>query len=188
MRAIAILPSLIATPVAAAGLVCLPADDAGWIALLAEERRAAATFDQTCEEHNEAYDRLFAAESAAKADWNDQWLEAGHLWKFVDARPAHEQGDERATAGVSDYNANLARLRQERDKIEARVRRETGFDAVDQRHDAACAAHSKAVKAIIAHPSRDPDIIAHKLRLLIERYGDDEGDLAPLLASIVGEA
>ena len=191
MRALAILPAAIVTPPAAHAaieLVCSPAGDGAWAALLAEERRSAAAFDAILDEYNDAYDRLFEAKRVAKADWNRQWDEAGKLWKFIDARPANEQGDERATAGVRDYNANLERLRQEREGIEQRVREQCGFDAVDERYSDACDAHTAAIKAIVAYPSRDPDIIAHKLRMLIDRYGDDDGDFAPLLSSITGEA
>ncbi len=191
MRALAILPAAIVTPPAAHAAVDLvgapyPASaDVEWLVLLAAERRASQAFDLEADVNEAAYDRYFEARSAAEAELD---RDAGQPWRFIEARPAHERGDARTNAGIRDYNADCERRRTEKAALDDRLRAEMGMDGVDERYDAACDAHYDTVLAIIAHPSRDPDIIAHKLRLIVTRYGDTNGDLKPLLTSITGEA
>ncbi|MCB4858403.1 MULTISPECIES: hypothetical protein [unclassified Sphingobium] len=193
MRALIIAPSLIATPVASAatGLVCTPTttQDPAWLGLLDDEREASSAYNMALEAEDQAYDRYFAASKAAEAKWQAAWDEkAGKPHEFIDARPAHETGDLRVTNGIADHNAFCARMRAERDTLEESCDRESGLPAAKEECRAAGQRQGAAIRAIVAYPSRDPDIIAHKLRLLIGEYGDDEGDLTPLLTSIVGEA
>ena len=193
MRALIIAPSLIATPVASAatGLVCLPtaSQDPAWLALLKEEREAHSAYNIALEAEDQAYDRYFAASKAADAKWQAAWDEkAGKPHKFINARPAHETGDLRVNNGIADHNAFCARMRAERDTLEDSCGRESGLPAAKEECRAVAHRHGNAIRAVVAYPSRDPDIIAHKLRLLIDQFGDDEGDFAPLLTSITGEA
>jgi hypothetical protein len=191
MRALAILPAAIITPPAAHAAVELvgashPASaDVEWLALLETERRASKAFELEVDKKETADDRFFAARAAAEAELD---RDAGQPWRFIKARPAHEQGDARTEAGIRDYNADCERRRTAKAALDDRLRAEMGMDEVDERYDAACDAHDAAVMAIIAHPSRDPGIIAHKLRLIVTEYGDTNGDLRPLLRSITGEA
>ena len=191
MRALAILPATLITPTAAhaAGdfvrAPCAASADAEWLGLVAAERRASNAFDVEAGANENAYDRFYKARSVAEAELD---RDAGQPWRFIQARPAHEHGTARTEAGIRDYNADCQRRRTERATLDDRLRSEMDLDTVDEKYDAACDAHYAAVRAIIAHPSRDPDIIAHKLRLILEVGGDNNGDLRPLLASIAGEA
>ncbi len=189
MRALIIAPSIIATPVASAatGLVCTPTatQDPAWLALLEDERRLSVAFDIEANQNDKAYSSFFAARSDAEAALDQG---AGEPWRFIQARPAHEVGEVRTTAGIRDYNAHCERIRAIRDGMDDRLRSEMDLDSVDDRYDAASDAHYAAVCALIAFPSRDPDIIAHKLRMIVSYHGDANGDLTPLLTSITGEA
>jgi len=192
MRALAILPAAIVTPPtahAAVELVCSPVSDGRWAKLLADERRAATAYDELANAEDAAYDRFYSARDAADAKWQARWDEkAGRPYIFIDARPAHEQGDERATAGIHDHNAFCEAMRKERDAMEAPLREQSGLAEAQADCSAARSAHIAAIEAIVAYPSRDPDIIAHKLQLLIEQFGDDDRNLRPLLSSIDGRA
>lgn len=194
MRALIVAPSIIATPAvahAATGLICAPTatQDPAWLVLLEDERHAATAYDIEVEAEDQAYGRFYAARDDAASKWQAAWdQEAGKPHLFIDARPAHETGDLRVSNGIADHNAFCARMRKERDALELPLLHESGLPAAQEKCTAARSAHIAAIQAIIAYPSRDPDIIAHKLRLLIDQFGDDEGDLAPLLASITGEA
>lgn len=192
MRALAILPAAIVTPPAAHAaveLVCSPAGDAGWSTLLAEERRTAAASLQAGIEADSAFSRYSKARKAFMEGWQAEWDEkCGKPHKFIDARPAHEQGDARVAAGIIDYNAFPKLMESRRDAVTAGLNTEYGVAETEERYYVAHDAHMASIKAMIAYPSRDPDIIAHKLRLLIDQFGDDEGDLRPLLNSITGEA
>lgn len=191
MRALAILPAAIVTPPAAHAaveLICSPAANAGWGDLLARERRAAAAYDALADLEEAAYDRFYDARSAAVAQWQAEWDDkAGKPWKFIDARPVHEAKDTRVDAGVQDHNAFCERMRNERDALEAPLLQRSGLPEAEAQCSEARKAHVAAIQAVIAFPSRDPDIIAHKLRMLVDLYGDDNGDLTPLLTSISGE-
>jgi len=192
MRALAILPAAIVTQPAAHAaveLVSSPVSDGRWAKLLADERRAASAYDELVNAEDAAYDRFYSARDAADAKWQARWDEkAGKPYIFIDARPAHEQGDERATAGIHDHNAFCEAMRKERDAMEAPLLKQSWLTEAQAECSAARSAHIATIEAIVAYPSRDPDIIAHKLRLLIEQFGDVDGDLPRLLASITGEA
>ncbi|WP_293921834.1 hypothetical protein [Sphingobium sp. UBA5915] len=121
--------------------------------------------------------------------WQAEWDEkSGRPYIFIEARPESETGDERTEAGIRDYNAYHAIMRERRERIEEECRAKTGLHKFSDEYDAVCRAHTATIKAIVSYPSRDPEIIAHKLRMIIERDGDDNGELKFLLASIVGEA
>ncbi|QHD65760.1 hypothetical protein GS397_00860 [Sphingobium yanoikuyae] len=175
-----VIPAMAATPAT---------QDPAWLALLAQERSAAAAFDQMVDLREEADDRFFDAKAAFMAKWQAEMDEkSGKIWKFIQARPADEGEDERATAGVRDHNAFNADMRAQLDGLDEALRREVGLPDVEDKWLTACDAHSASFRATIAFPSRDPDIIAHKMRMILDRCGDDNGDLRPLLTSIVGEA
>ena len=192
MRALAILPAALVTPPAAHAAVEMvrsPAGDAGWAALLAEERWTAAASRQAGIIADEAFSRYSKARDAFMKDWQSEWDDKhGKPHKFIDARPAHEQGDVRVAAGIVDYNAFPRTMEARRDAATAALNDEHGVMETEDRYYLAHDAHVDAIQALIAYPSRDPDIIAHKLRLLIEQFGDEESDLRPLLNSITGEA
>lgn len=193
MRALIIAPSLIATPVASAatGPVCTPtaSQDPAWLALLEDERRTAAAAKQAGKAADDAFSRFSNARDAFMEGWQAEWDDkSGRPYKFIDARPAHEEGDCRINAGMIDYNAFHKLMKAKRDQTTAALNSQYRVAETEDVWGAAHDTHIAAIKAIIAYPSRDPDIIAHKLRLLIDQFGDDEGDLAPLLTSIAGEA
>jgi hypothetical protein len=119
-----------------------------------------------------------------QAEWDDK---CGKPHKFIDARPDHEQGDERVAAGIIDYNAFLKVMESRRDSVTVGLSTEYGVAETEECYYVARDAHVASINALIAYPSRDPDIIAHKLRLMVEQFGDEEGDLRPLLNSITGE-
>ncbi|GAY19717.1 hypothetical protein SFOMI_0237 [Sphingobium fuliginis] len=89
---------------------------------------------------------------------------------------------------MQDHNAFCQRMRVERDALEAPLMTQSELPEAEAKCSAARRDHVAAIKAVIAYPSRDPDIIAHKLRFMIDQFGDEEGDLTPLLTSITGEA
>ena len=193
MRALIIAPSIIATPVvasAAPGLVCIPATQRPeWLALLAEERRLDAIFDQMVDLRNDAEERYIQARTVLTAAWQAEMDDmGGKPWKFVQARPGHEADAERTAAGIADYNAFGARMRDEEKGIREKARQEVGMADAEAKWSEACDAHMASFSAIIAFPSRDPDIIAHKMRMILDRYGAENDDMRPLLTSIVGEA
>lgn len=175
-----VIPAMAATPAA---------QDPAWLSLLAEERRTAVIFDQMVDLREEADDRFYDAKAAFMAKWQAEMDDkSGKPWKFIQARPADEGEDERATAGVRDHNAFNANMRAQLDGLDEALGREVGLPDVENKWLTACDAHSASFRATIAFPSRDPDIIAHKMRMILARYGDDNGDIAPLLSSITGEA
>ncbi|RYM11012.1 hypothetical protein [Sphingobium cupriresistens] len=191
MRALAIIPAIIAAPAASAatGLVCIPATQhADWLALLAEERRLSAAFDLMVDEQEEADDRFYAACEAAEKDWQRAW--EARTWPGVDRLEGQsdQEFENSVQVAVQRWNVEGEAARQQREAIRDLARQETGLAEVEGRYKAACDTHTAAIRAIIAYPSRDPDIIAQKLRVILDRFGDDSGDLRPLLASIVGEA
>ncbi|NML88795.1 hypothetical protein HHL26_06900 [Sphingobium sp. TB-6] len=193
MRALIIAPSLIATPVASAatGLVCTPTttQDPAWLALLEDERRTAAAAKQAGKAADDAFGRFSNARASFMEGWQAEWDDKhGKPYKFIDARPAHEEGDCRINAGMVDYNAFPKLMKAKRDQTTAALNSQYRVAETEEVWSVAHDTHIAAIKAIIAYPSRDPDIIAHKLRLLIDQFGDDEGDFAPLLTSITGEA
>ena len=193
MRALTVLPSIFATTAianAATGLACIPtaSQDPSWLALIDQERQTSLAYNVALEAEDQAYDRYFAAKEAADAKWQAEWDgKAGKPHIFIDARPAHEAGDLRVNNGIVDHNAFCSRMQAKRKTLEASCDQESGFPAAKENCLAAGERHDAAIRAVIAYPSRDPDIIAHKLRLLIGEYGDEESRLASLLASI-GEA
>ncbi len=173
-----VIPAMAATPAT---------QDPAWLMLLAEERSAAAAFDQMVDLREEADSRFIDAKDAFMAKWQAEMDDkSGKVWKFIQARPAGEGGDERIMAGVRDHNAFNADMRAQLDGLDEAISREVGRPDVEAKWEAACDAHTASVKAIVAYPSRDTDIIVHKLRLILDRYGDD-GEIAPLLSSITGE-
>ena len=175
-----VIPAMAATPAT---------QDPAWLSLLAEEQRTAVIFDQVVALREEADDRFYDARAAFMVKWQAEVDDkSGKPWKFIQARPADEGEDERATAGVRDHNAFNADMRAQLDGLDDALRREVGLPDVENKWLTACDAHSASFSAIIAYPSRDPDIIAHKMRMILGRYGDDSGDIAPLLSSITGEA
>lgn len=188
MRSFAILPAILAAPsVASAAITATQHPD--WLALLAEERRTSADFGHIGDVQDDAYGRFYDARAAAMEAWQADWdKKIGRPHLFIDARPGTEEWEERSSAGIRDYNAYHERMVAQREAIETNARRASGLIEIDKRYDALCDAHTAAIKAIVAYPSRDPDIIEFKLRMIINRYGDDNGEIAPLLASIAGEA
>ncbi|WP_122928441.1 MULTISPECIES: hypothetical protein [Sphingobium] len=185
LAGLTLAPAAIVIPAMAAA----PAtQDPAWLALLAAERSASAHFTAVAAEHDDAHDLLFWTRNTLTDAWDKERSEASNPGKFIDARPSSESQDERCAAGIRDFNANNARLRVEKAKIEERARQASGFADVDRLYEAASSRHRSAIAAVIAHPARDPDIIAAKLRLLIKEFGDETGDLGPLLSSITGEA
>ena len=186
LAGLTLAPAAIVVPAMAAA----PAtQDPAWLALLAKERSAAAAFDQMVDLREEADSRFFDAKAAFMAKWHAEMDEKnGKVWKFIQARPAHEDENERIEAGIRDHNAFAAGMRAQLAEIDGTLSQEAGLPDAEAKWDAACDAHTASVKAIVAYPSREADIIAHKLRLILDRYGDDNGDIAPLLSSITGEA
>lgn len=175
-----VIPAMAATPAT---------QDPAWLALLAKERNAAAVFDQMVDLREEADNRFFDAKAAFMAKWHAEMDDKnGKVWKFIQAQPAHEGEDARAIAGVRDHNAFTADMRAQLEGLDDALREQAGLPDAEAKWEAACDAHTASVKAIVAFPSREADIIAHKLRLILDRYGDDNGDIAPLLSSITGEA
>ncbi|WP_157035892.1 hypothetical protein [Sphingobium chungbukense] len=194
MRALTVIPSIIATTAAASaatGLSCIPAasKDPAWLALLDDERRAAAVASQAAGAADEAFGHFAKARASFMEGWQAEWDDKfGRPHKFIDARPTHEEGDERVNAGIADYNAFPTMMKEKRNQTTAALNTQYGVQETEEVWSAAHDTRMGAIKAIIAYPSRDPDIIAHKLGLLIEHFGDEEGDLKPLLTSITGEA
>ncbi|WP_333605970.1 hypothetical protein [Novosphingobium sp.] len=182
LASFALAPIAIAAPAIA---VSPAVRDHQWLALLAAERQTSDAFAMEADANEEAYDRFYDMRKAALEELE---RDAGQPWRFIQARPTHEQGDARTEAGIRDYNADCERRRTEQATLDERLRLEMGLDGVDERYDVACDAHYDSVRAIIAYPSRDPDIIAHKLRLILNLGGVSSGDIRPLLASINGEA
>ena len=179
MRALAILPAVIVAPQtaqAAAQLVCAPqspVNDERWRALLAEMARADAA-------HSEAFEAWGAAET--------RYYELKpEMWKAV-LRPTSTDENGVIFFDPDVYNAEVAASRKKHQEDEAEARRVSGYDEAEAFQSAALDRLTASIKAIIAYPSREPDIIAAKLQLIIREYGDDNGDLAPLLSSITGEA
>lgn len=185
LAGLTLAPAAIVIPAMAAS----PAtQDPAWLALLAKERSAAAAFDHMVDLREEADDRFFDAKAAFMAKWHAEMDEKnGKVWKFIQARPADEGDDERAMAGVRDHNAFTAEMRAQLDGLDDALREQAGLPDAEAKWEVACDAHNASVKAIVAYPSRDADIIAHKLRLILDHYSDDNGDIAPLLSSITGE-
>lgn len=186
ITAAALAPVAIAAPAFAA----IPASQhPDWLALLAEERRASDAFDAWIDIQDEAHSRYYEARNRAMEAWEQEWrARAGKPQPFIEARPPEEVGEDRVQAGIRDYNEFHQRMRAERDTIGERLPEKAALAAIDERYDELCDAHTGTIDAILSYPSRDPDIIAEKLRLIVKRHGDGNGSLAPLLASIVGEA
>lgn len=188
-RALFLLPAAAvpAAAVAAPAFVCSPAlQDPAWLALLAAETEASRNFTAVAAEHDEAYDRLSAARNTLMDAWKKERSATNNPGKFIAARPYHESEGDRCAAGIRDYNANNARLAAEKSEIEGRARKMSGFADVDQRYEAASSRHRSTISAVIAYPTRNPDFIADKLRLLIKEFGDETDELSPLLTSIEG--
>lgn len=159
-----------------------------WLSLLADERRTFAEFDHMCAVQEAADDRFFDAREMAERAWQrdfDAHRALPHV-PPIEGESALSL-EARVQDAIKKWNAENQRMRAEREALDGRLRVETGLVEVDQRHERACSAHMAAIRAILAYPSRDPDIIAHKLQMIIDHYGDDNGDYAVLLASIDGE-
>ncbi|MCC4252242.1 hypothetical protein LL251_07380 [Sphingobium naphthae] len=188
----AFIAGLAAAPVtiAAPALAAIPAaQHPDWLALLANEQRAEAAFNLLIDEQEQTLRRFFAACRAAEKAWQrayDAHRSLPHVPQIEGESAA--AFDARVQEAIGKWNAENRAMRDDRDGLEARLRVETGLAEVEQRYKTACSAHVAAVKAIIAYPSRDPDIIAHKLRLMLDQYGDDSDGCMSLLASITGEA
>jgi len=178
MRAIAIIPSIIATPFAASaatGLVCAPTNDnARWASLLAD-------FEQAQKAHSCAFDAHSEAEGQYYATLPQEPRKV-----YLHATSTNERGEIFFDADA--YNAEVMAARAEFEQAKIDTYDASGCAETEIAQSDALDTMTEAMRAIIAFPSRDPDIIAHKLRLIIKEYGDDEGDLRPLLASIAGEA
>ncbi|MFB0875345.1 MULTISPECIES: hypothetical protein [unclassified Sphingobium] len=186
ITAAALAPVAIAAPAVAA----IPATQhPDWLALLAEERRLSAAFDLMALEQEQADDRFFAACEAAEADWQRRFDAHRRLPTIPDVEgESADELERRAQAAIRTWNAENQAMRDERETIRERLREQTGLADVEARYSAACSAHTASIRAIVAHPSRDPDIIAHKLRMIVKRQGDSSGSIAPVLASISMEA
>lgn len=186
LTAALIAPVVIAAPaIAAPAFVCSPVQDPAWLALLADERRLDAIFEQMVDLRNDAEERYVKAYDSLTEDWQREMDDkGGKPWKFIDARPAHEVGEERTIAGVADFNAFGPRMRDELCRLKEEARQAARLPEAEDRWLEACDAQMAAFNAVIAYPSRDPDIIAHKMRMLLDRFGDDNGDLSRMLASI----
>lgn len=182
---LAVAPVAIAAP----ALAAIPAaQHPDWLALLANAQQAEAAFNLVIDEQEQALRRFFAACRAAELEWQrayDAHSRLPHVPQVEGESPAAFEA--RVQEAIGKWNAENRAMRDDRDGLEARLRVETGLAEVEQRYETAGSAHVAAVKAIIAYPSRDPDIIAHKLRLMLDQYGDDSDGCMSLLASITGE-
>lgn len=159
-----------------------------WLALLAEERRLDVIFGQMVDLLEGVERRYLEVRTVLTENWQRQMDDRnGKPWKFIQDRPSHESDEERTTAGVADHNAFAARMREERECLGDKARQEVGMAEAEAKWHGACDAHMASFHAVITYPSRDPAIIAHKMRMILDRFGDTNGDLRPLLASIVGE-
>jgi hypothetical protein len=192
MRALIIAPSIIATPIAASaatGLVCIPATaDPKWLALLAAERRTSEQFTITATAHDDAYGIFYDAVRVWEKEWQarKEALRLPHV-EWIEGESA-ESREPRVTASIREYNRQAMALDREQKVGEERIRQECGLAGIEKEYAEASSRHRGAISAIIAHPSRDPAIIIAKMELLIREFGDESGDLGPLLASIVGGA
>ncbi|MCC4251215.1 hypothetical protein LL251_02140 [Sphingobium naphthae] len=182
---LAVAPVAIVAPAVAA----LPAaQHPDWLALLANEQQAEAAFSLLTVEQEQADSRFFDACRAAEQAWQrayDAHSRLPHVPLVEGESPAALEA--RVQQAIGKWNAENRAMRDDRDGLEARLRVETGLAEVEQRCETALSTYVAAVKAIIAYPSRDPDIIAHKLRLMLDQYGDDSDGCMSLLASITGE-
>lgn len=186
IAALATAPVAIAAPAIAA----VPATQhPDWLALIADERRLHEAFNVMVDVQEEADDRYYAACEVAEREWQAAY-DARRTLPAVDdiEGESADERENRIRTAIANWNAGNQAMRDQRDDLRAKVREQSGLADVEERYLAACSAHTKAIRAIVAYPSRDPDIIAHKLCLMMERYGDDSGELKPLLASIVGGA
>ena len=178
MRALAIIPSIIATPIAASaatGLVCTPASDNGrWAAVLADFEQAQKAHSCAFNVHSEAEGRYYAA------------LPLEPRKVYLHPTSTNERGEIFFDADAYNADVRAARAEFEQAKIDAYDA--SGCAETEAAQSDALDTMIEAMRAIITFPSRDPDIIADKLRLIIKEYGDDNGDLAALLTSITGEA
>lgn len=192
MRALIIAPSIIATPFAASaapGLVCIPATQhPEWLDLLSAERQASEDFTVISNAHEDAYDIYYDEVRA----WNDGWqtrkddLRLPHV-EWIEGEDA-ESRRLRVEASIKKYGRQSIALEREQKAGAERIRRDCGLALSEKKFSEASSLHRNAISAIVAYPSRDPSIIAAKVELLIKEYGDESGDLAPLLASIAGKA
>ena len=190
MRAIAIVPAIIAAPAVAAAapaLVCAAAEDPAWLVLLAEEQRAYAAYSAAIDLSEEAANRFHEAIEAFDCNWWDRF-EARRFPAVpkIDGE-TDAQHEERVNQAVQQWNADGAAFRQEKEETPARLRAAAGCPEADEAQAAACEAHRTAIDAVIAHPSRSPDIIARKLQLIVREFGDCDHILDPLLTSIDAE-
>lgn len=191
MRALAILPAAIVAPPAAHAaveLVCSPAGDSVWAALLAEERRASEAFDAAMEAQEFVYGRYHEAFQAAEDDWRDRFDARRFPTVPNVAGETDAQREKRVQAAVIDWNAEGQAFRDERDSIKPRLREQFDIDGVDQDYSEKADRHNATVRAIIAYPSQTPEIISHKLQMVLQQWGDWDDILSPLLASIDGRA
>jgi len=178
MRALAILPAAIITPPAAHAaveLVCSPNNNSDrWVSLLAD-------FDQAVKAHSCAFDAHSEAEARYYAALP---LEPRKV--YLRPTSTNERGEIFFDADAYNAEVRAAQAEFKQAKVDAFL--SSGCAETEPAQSDALDRMTEAMQAIIAFPSRDPDIIAHKLRLLIDQFGDDEGDLHPLLNSITGEA
>ncbi|EZP72356.1 hypothetical protein BV96_01789 [Sphingomonas paucimobilis] len=178
MRALAILPAAIVTPAAAHAaveLVCAPPDNgARWASLLTNFEQAVETHSRAFDAHCESEARYYAA------------LPGEPRKVYLRPTSTNERGEIFFDADA--YNAEVKAARAEFQQAKIDAFQLSGCAETEVAQGAALDAMTEAMRAIIAFPSRDPDIIAQKLRLIIKEYGDDNGDLTPLLCSITGEA
>ena len=191
MRALAILPAAIVAPPAAHAaveLVCSPAGDAAWSTLITDEQRARETFEAGMEAQDLVYGRYHDALKAAEDDWHDRFSARRFPAVPIVASETEVEREARVEAAVQDWNAEGQTFRDQRDSIKPRLREQFDIDKVDQDYSEKADRHNAAIRAIIAYPSRSPEIIAHKLKLVLQQWGDWDGILSPLLASIEGRS
>lgn len=160
-------PVAIATPALAAST----AHDPHWKALLAEMARSNKAHDVASAGTDEAYDRYFAMRPKLRE---------------VRLRANGKDSDGNHLVDAAAYNAERRAAQEEFEQADVDARRISGYGEREIVQASSLDALTASIKAIIAYPSRDPDIIAFKLRLIVKEYGDDSGDLTPLLASIAG--
>lgn len=180
LAAAALAPIAISVPA-----VAIAADaDPKWLDLLSAERQASEHFTTASSAHDDAYDIYYDAVRV----WNEGWqarkddLRLSRV-EWIEGEDA-ESRRLRVESSIKDYGRQSVALEREQQAGAERIRQECGLALSEKKFSEASSRHRKAISAIIAYPSRDPSIITAKMELLIKEFGDESGDLGPLLQSI----
>lgn len=164
---------LAVVPIAACAAPAVATAPAEWTALLAEKDRALKAFELAFDAHSDAQQRYYDTQPEEP--------------KAI-VKPSAVDSEGVIFFDAERFNADWATAKAAHAEADAEAMRQSGWEETEAAQRAASDAHQDVMRRMLALPTTNPDIIAEKLDLIIQEYGDEMDGVAVVIQSLKGSA